>query len=31
MCGEMYLVAIQIRDTFKIAECRMRNADLNEI
>ena len=27
MCGEMFLVDIQIRDTSKIAECRMRNAE----
>ena len=25
MCGEMFLADIQIRDTSKIAECRMRN------
>ena len=31
MCGEMSLADIQIRDTSKIAGCRMRNADLDQI
>lgn len=31
MWGEMFLAGIRIRGTSKIAECRMRDADFNQI